>query len=381
MLSEAANVSARISAEELKKELIAFAHELGFDSCRVAPCAFPPHITEFRNWLEEGAAGEMRYMERGEERRCDPQKILPGAQSIIVVALNYFQSDAIRCSRQTAATGKVARYAWGDDYHDVMAVKLGKIDDFLGEFDGRQKCYVDTGPILERDHAAQAGIGWHGKSTMLIDPRLGTWFFLGEILTTLDLPPDDPQPDRCGRCDRCIKACPTGAITAPHKLDARRCISYLTIELKGAIPLELRPLIGDRIFGCDDCLDACPWNRFAKISNETAFAARSTMNMALRDYLELDDVEFRNLFRNSPIRRIKRRGFLRNVCVALGNVGGESDLPALSEAASDPEPLISEHAVWAIEQILIRSRSLNPVRSPTHPIDAHDLLSKSRKCD
>lgn len=382
MLSEAANVSARISAEELKKELIAFAHELGFDSCRVAPCAFPPHITEFRNWLEEGAAGEMRYMERGEERRCDPQKILPGAQSIIVVALNYyFQSDAIRCSRQTAATGKVARYAWGDDYHDVMAAKLGKIDDFLGEFDGRQKCYVDTGPILERDHAAQAGIGWHGKSTMLIDPRLGTWFFLGEILTTLDLPPDDPQPDRCGRCDRCIKACPTGAITAPHKLDARRCISYLTIELKGAIPLELRPLIGDRIFGCDDCLDACPWNRFAKISNETAFAARSTMNMALRDYLELDDVEFRNLFRNSPIRRIKRRGFLRNVCVALGNVGGESDLPALSGAASDPEPLISEHAVWAIEQILIRSRSLNPVRSPPHPIDAHDLLSKSRKCD
>jgi epoxyqueuosine reductase len=381
MLSEAANVSARISAEELKKELIAFAHELGFDSCRVAPCASPPHITEFRNWLEEGAAGEMRYMERGEERRCDPQKILPGAQSIIVVALNYFQSDAIRCSRQTAATGKVARYAWGDDYHDVMAAKLGKIDDFLGEFDGRQKCYVDTGPILERDHAAQAGIGWHGKSTMLIDPRLGTWFFLGEILTTLDLPPDDPQPDRCGRCDRCIKACPTGAITAPHKLDARRCISYLTIELKGAIPLELRPLIGDRIFGCDDCLDACPWNRFAKISNETAFAARSTMNMALRDYLELDDVEFRNLFRNSPIRRIKRRGFLRNVCVALGNVGGESDLPALSEAASDPEPLISEHAVWAIEQILIRSRSLNPVRSPAHPIDAHDLLSKSRNCD
>jgi epoxyqueuosine reductase len=255
------------------------------------------------------------------------------------------------------------------------------MDDFLGEFDGRQKCYVDTGPILERDHAAQAGIGWHGKSTMLIDPRFGTWFFLGEILTTLDLPPDDPQPNRCGRCDRCIKACPTGAITAPHKLDARRCISYLTIELKGAIPLELRPLIGDRIFGCDDCLDACPWNRFAKISNETAFAARSTMNMALRDYLELNDVEFRNLFRNSPIRRIKRRGFLRNVCVALGNVGDESDLAALNEAASDPEPLISEHAVWAIEQILIRSRSLNPVRSPAHPIDAHDLLSKSRNCD
>jgi epoxyqueuosine reductase len=381
MRSDVDNMSPRISREELKKELIAFAHELGFDSCRVAACAPPPHATEFRNWLGEGAAGEMHYMERGEERRCNPQKILPGAQSIIVVALNYFQSDAIRCSRQTAPTGKIARYAWGDDYHDVIAAKLGKIDDFLGQFDGRQKCYVDTGPVLERDHAAEAGIGWHGKSTMLIDPRLGTWFFLGEILTTLDLPPDDPQPDRCGRCERCIKACPTGAITAPHKLDPRRCISYLTIELKGGIPLELRPLIGDRIFGCDDCLDACPWNRFAKVSNEIAFAARSTMNMALRDYLELNDVEFRNLFRNSPIRRIKRRGFLRNVCVVLGNVGDESDLAALSEAASDPEPLISEHAVWAIEQILIRSRSLNPVRSPAHPIDAHDLLSKSQNCD
>lgn len=380
MRFEVDNISPRISGEELKKELIAFARELGFDSCRVAACAPPPHSTEFRNWLAEGAAGEMHYMERGEEKRCDPQKVLLGARSIIVVALNYFQGHPTRPS-QTVATGKIARYAWGDDYHNVIAARLGKIDDFLGQFHGRQKCYVDTGPILERDHASQAGIGWNGKSTMLIDPRLGTWFFLGEILTTLGLPPDAPQQDRCGRCDRCIKACPTGAITAPHKLDARRCISYLTIELKGAIPLELRPLIGDRIFGCDDCLDACPWNRFAKISNETAFAARSTMNMALRDYLELNDVEFRHLFRNSPIRRIKRRGFLRNVCVALGNVGDESDLAALSEAASDPEPLISEHAVWAIEQILIRSRSLNPVPSPAHPIDAHDLLSKSRNCD
>jgi epoxyqueuosine reductase len=235
--------------------------------------------------------------------------------------------------------------------------------------------------VLERDYAAQAGIGWHGKSTMLIDPRLGTWFFLGEILTTLALPSDNPQPDRCGTCKRCIAACPTGAITAPHHLDARRCISYLTIELKGSIPLKLRPLIGDRIFGCDDCLDACPWNRFAKISNEAAFAARSTMSIGLRDYLKLSDIEFRNLFRNSPIKRIKRRGFLRNVCVALGNVGDESDLAALYEAASDPEPLVAEHAIWAIEQVRFRSTFSNPIRSPAHPIDAHDLLSKSQNCD
>jgi epoxyqueuosine reductase len=190
---------------------------------------------------------------------------------------------------------------------------------------------------------------------MLVDPKLGTWFFLAEILTTLELPPDEPAKDRCGKCTRCIEACPTGAITAPHRLDARRCISYLTIELKGPIPLAFRPLIGDRIFGCDDCLEACPWNRFAQASHENAFAARtSTIAFALRDYLSLNDAEFRNLFRNSPIKRIKRRGFLRNVCVALGNVGTRDDLPALDRAAADPELLIAEHAGWAIQRIQAR---------------------------
>ena len=338
--------------DELKKELIAYARELGFDSCRIAACAAPGHASEFRTWLREGAAGEMSYMERGEEKRCDPQKVLSGARSIVVAALNYWQGESATTKAFGAATGRVARYAWGEDYHEVIPQKLDKIDNFLRRFGGRQKSYVDTGPILERDHAAQAGIGWHGKSTMLIDTQLGTWFFLGEILTTLELPPDTPQRDRCGTCERCIKACPTAAIAAPHQLDARRCISYLTIELKGSIPVELRPLIGNRIFGCDDCLDACPWNRFAQASRETAFSARpSTTGMLLRDYLKLNDVEFRGLFRNSPIKRIKRRGFLRNVCVALGNVGGLADLSALNEAASDPDELVAEHAAWAIERI------------------------------
>jgi len=338
--------------DELKKELIAYARELGFDSCRIAACAAPGHASEFRTWLREGAAGEMSYMERGEEKRCDPQKVLSGARSIVVVALNYWQGESATPKVFGAATGRVARYAWGEDYHEVIPQKLDKIDNFLRRFGGRQKSYVDTGPILERDHAAQAGIGWHGKSTMLIDTQLGTWFFLGEILTTLELPPDTPQRDRCGTCERCIKACPTAAIAAPHQLDARRCISYLTIELKGSIPVELRPLIGNRIFGCDDCLDACPWNRFAQASRETAFSARpSTTGMLLRDYLKLNDVEFRGLFRNSPIKRIKRRGFLRNVCVALGNVGGLADLSALKGAASDPDELIAEHATWAIARI------------------------------
>jgi epoxyqueuosine reductase len=331
----------------LKARLVDFAREIGFDSCRVAACVPPAHANEFKDWLDDGAHGEMSYMARGEEKRRDPQMILPGAKSIVVLALNYFQGSA-----PVATGGRIARYALGDDYHAVIEARLNKIDNFLRELGGTQKSYVDTGPVLERDHAAQAGIGWHGKSTMLINEKLGTWFFLAEILTTLDLPPDAAMRDRCGTCERCIKACPTGAITAPHKLDSRRCISYLTIELKGSIPLELRSLMGDRIFGCDDCLDACPWNRFAKASRETVFAARtSTTEFALVDYLQLSDAEFRNLFCDSPIKRIKRRGFLRNVCVALGNIGTREDLPALERAAIDPEPLIAEHARWAIERI------------------------------
>jgi epoxyqueuosine reductase len=363
-------IDREISRIELKQRLASFAREVGFDSCRVAACGSPAHADKFRNWLCERGHGEMSYMERGKEKRCDPQKVLPGAKSIVVLALNYFQGGTAHPPSQsfgvastaaaTAKSGRIARYAWGDDYHKLIETKLGKIHEFLREFGGQQKCYVDTGPVLERDHAAQAGIGWHGKSTMLIDEQLGTWFFLAEVLTTLDLPPDEPVSDRCGTCERCIKACPTGAITAPHRLDARRCISYLTIELKGSIPMGLRPLIGDRIFGCDDCLDACPWNRFARVSREAAFSARpSIVGMPLRDYLSLSDDKFRVLFRNSPIKRIKRRGFLRNVCVALGNVGDSSDLAALESAAADPERLIAEHARWAIHQIRSRHRT-NP---------------------
>jgi epoxyqueuosine reductase len=365
----------QVSGRDLKARLISFARHIGFDLCRVAACRAPAHTSEFREWLNAGAYGEMNYMQRGEEKRCDPKKILPGARSIVVLAINYFQKlessigfqpmvDRQDADATSAAIGKIARYAWGEDYHDVVAKKLHQIDEFLGSFGGQQKCYVDTGPVLERDHAAQAGIGWHGKSTMLINQRLGTWFFLAEVFTTLELPLDEPVQERCGTCERCITACPTGAITGPHQLDARRCISYLTIELKGAIPLELRSLIGDRIFGCDDCLEACPWNRFAQESRETAFfARRSTTGMSLREYLELNDDEFRKLFKNSPIKRIKRRGFLRNVCVGLGNVGDSSDLPALERAATDSEPLIAEHARWAIDQIRHRQTSAQPKAS------------------
>ena len=336
---------------KLKAQLASLARQIGFDACRVAACDEPAHATEFRTWLREGEHGEMNYMERGEEKRCDPQKVLPGARSIVVLALNYFQGEQERLSHSDA-TGRIARYAWGDDYHQVIGAKLDEIDQFLRCFGGQQKCYVDTGPILERDYAAQAGIGWHGKNTMLIDEQLGTWFFLAEILTTLELPPDAPVRDRCGTCVRCIKACPTGAITAPHRLDARRCISYLTIELKGSIPLELRPLIGDRIFGCDDCLEICPWNRFAG-EGDPVFEEKGSLH-SLTEELTISTQEFNQRFKQSPIKRTKRRGYLRNVAVALGNTGNMLVLPVLQNALNDEEPLIREHAGWAIEKITSR---------------------------
>lgn len=350
----------------LKAELLREAHALGFDLCRIAPCVAPPHAPEFLQWLEEGRHGDMAWLERNKARRTDPQQVLPGARSVIVLAVNYWNGEV----PQRAGHGRIAHYAWGDDYHLVLEKKLAHLDAWLAARGGQQRYYVDTGPVLERDFAALAGAGWHGKSTMLIHPRLGTWFFLAELLTTLDLEADSAQPDRCGRCTRCVDACPTGAITAPHHLDARLCVSYLTIELKTSIPLELRPLLGDRIYGCDACLEACPWNRFAQVSRDAAFQARPFVSeMSLRDFLAMDEVAFRAVFAKSPIKRIKRRGFLRNVCVALGNVGTEADLPALEAASRDPEPLIVEHALWAIAEIQKRRATTSPlpIKTPLAP--------------
>lgn len=328
---------------------------LGLSDCRIAALTGPaPHAAVFQAWLDNGQHGTMAWLEKTPNRRKDPREVLAGARSIIVVALNYYQTP--RTLPSTAGThGVIAAYAHGDDYHALLDEKLTDLCHYLESCGGTQKLYADTGPILERDWASAAGLGWNGKSTIQIHPRLGNYFFLAEILTTLPITPDPPMADHCGKCTQCITACPTQAIIAPRQLDARRCISYLTIEHKGSIPHEFRRAIGDRIYGCDDCLAACPWNRFARASTEAAFAARPFVHQwPLRDFLTLTDTSFQTLFRHSPIRRIKRPAFLRNVCIALGNTGTLADLAALEEAAHDAHGLIAEHANWAIQEIQLR---------------------------
>jgi epoxyqueuosine reductase len=322
------------------------AKELGLDACGITSADPARHAAFYHQWTSDGKAGEMQWLSRDPERRTDPAKVLPGARSIIVVGLNYWQP-------QPKGRGRIAKYALGEDYHHVL---LEKLETLAGEIavDGvLAKVYVDTGPVLEKPLAERAGIGWQGKSTMLIHSKLGPWLLLGEIITTLELEPDAPHPDRCGTCSRCMTACPTVAITAPYQLDARRCIAYLTIELKGSIPEKMRPLIGDRVYGCDECLDVCPWNRFAQTTREARFLAKDELDGRdqLHALLEISQAEFKRQFALSPILRVKRRGLLRNVCVVLGNIGTREDVSALERAAQHEEPLVREHAAWAIDQI------------------------------
>lgn len=331
------------------------ARAMGFDLVAITSAQPPPHTQEFQQWLAAELHGEMGYMARNAEKRINPSAILPEARSVVVVGLNYHTDSPRRGTRPT--TARIARYAWGArDYHEVMGEKLKQLSAAIVEAGGENTkalWYVDTGPILERDLAQRAGIGFIGKHTNLISRRLGNWILLGEVLTTLALPPDEPEREYCGTCRRCIDVCPTRAIVGPYRLDARLCISYLTIELQGAIPIELRPLIGDHVFGCDDCLEVCPWNRFAKRSPVREFQRRDLP--PLTEFLTWDDRKFRDFFRGTPIFRIKRRGFLRNVCVVLGNTGDAASLPALELALLDSELLIREHAAWAIENIRRRA--------------------------
>jgi epoxyqueuosine reductase len=331
----------------MKTTIRALAKKNGFDDCRFARTARAPHAIEYFSWLRSGGHGDMDWLSRDPPKRTDPGRVLVGSKTLLMLAMNYFQGQNLR--RQQ---GRIDSYAWGADYHKIMLQNMAPIDAFLQENGGRQKCYVDTGPILERDFAAAAGLSWQGKSTMCLNERLGTWFFIGVILTTLEFEPDLPVKNRCGSCTRCIDVCPTRAITLPYQLDARRCISYLTIENKGPIPIEFRSAIGDRIYGCDDCLEVCPWNRFAEQTRETGFQLPTQLqSLTLRQLAVLTEDEFRTLFRNSPIKRIKRARFIRNVCVALGNVGTGKDLAVLNQLARDSDSLIAEHASWAVEQV------------------------------
>jgi epoxyqueuosine reductase len=330
------------------------ARKLGFDDCRFTTADAPASAEKLQGWLAQKQQGEMTWLERNAAKRIDPQKVLENAKSVICLAASY-HSGSREPEAGTQKFGVVARYAQFADYHDVLGERLKTLVNFIDMVAGRKVrslWYVDTGPVLERDLAQRAGVGFVGKHTNLISRRLGNWIFLAEILTTLELEPDAPEPNHCGKCTRCLTACPTQAITAPFELDARKCISYLTIELKGAIPVEFRPAIGNRIYGCDDCLAACPWNRFAREGNLMKPHARKDLAQPdLIELLQLDDTAFKSRFAGTPILRTKRRGLLRNVCVALGNIGDATALPALVKAAADPEPLIAEHAQWAIGQI------------------------------
>ncbi len=344
----------------MKEEIRNRARELGFDDCRVTTAEPPESAAAFQQWLACGCHGEMAYLQRNSDKRVDPQQVLSGATSIISLAVSYANETAAARPEQ----GAIARYARFSDYHHVLREPLERLTAFvndLGGKDTRSLWYVDTGPFLERALAQRAGTGFVGKHTNLISRQLGNYFILSEIITTLRLQPDAAEKNRCGSCVRCLEACPTRALKAPFQLDARLCISYLTIEHKGPIPEALRPAIGNRIFGCDDCLQVCPWNRLAREASMLKQHVRPGLESSnLVELLSLDETQFRTRFAGTPLFRSKRRGLLRNVCVALGNVGDESALPALEKAVHDPEPLIAEHARWAIEQI----RTRMPVNLP-----------------
>ena len=365
----------------LTERIKARATELGFDLVGVAPAGRAPHAKEYADWVAAGMMGEMAYMARDPERRSDLRRVLPGAQSIIVVGLSYYTIDLPDEVKNDPSRGLVARYAWGVDYHEVMMPRLDELAQFIREESGsampvETKVYVDTGPVLECDWAQLAGLGFVGKNTCVINPRMGSWLFLGVVITDADLQVDtsgvevlagltngardypakaSTPNDRagCGRCTRCLTACPTNAFPAPYVLDARKCISYLTIELKGSIPVELRPLMGNHIFGCDICQDVCPWpTRYAAPTKERSFYPIDLDRAVpkLIDLAQLSEEDFKQRFAGTPLLRSRRRGLLRNVAVALGNWGSEEAREALEMLARDPDPVISEHARWGLNQ-------------------------------
>ena len=339
---------------ELSEKIKEAAQQLGFALVGISPVMSPPHEESFARWLRRELAGELEYMRRTESLRRDPRRLVPWAKSVISVGMNYYTAFP-RPPMSSQPNGWISRYAWGEDYHNVIKRRLESLLERIRIIHGTPvegRPFVDGGPVLERDFAGVAGLGWIGKNTQLISPKKGSWFFLGELFVDLPLTYDRPLRDRCGKCDLCLKACPTGAFVGPYVLDARRCISYLTIELKGFIPRHLRPLIGDHIFGCDICQEVCPYNVKAEPTTDQAYQPKTGLHAPqLIPLLSLDQEAFRIRFRGSPILRAKRRGLLRNVAVALGNIQSPEALPALIGALDDDEALVRGHVAWALGRI------------------------------
>jgi len=340
----------------LKAELIAKAREDGFAGVGVTrPGAVPEIAERLAEFVALGRHGDMGWMAERMGWRGDPTALWPAARSVIMLAELYTPKEDPMAVIGRPECGAISVYARNRDYHDIVKKRLKRVGRWLIERAGPEteiKVFVDTAPVMEKPLAAAAGLGWQGKHTNLLSRELGNWFFLGAIFTTLDLPPDAPGEDHCGTCTACLDACPTDAFPAPGQLDARRCISYLTIEHKGPVDEDLRPLLGNRIYGCDDCLAACPWNKFAQAARELRYAARDDLAAPLlADLAGLDDAAFRSRFSGSPIKRIGRARFLRNVCYAIGNSGE----PALSQAAhrlvEDPDPVLADAARWALARL------------------------------
>lgn len=329
------------------------AYELGFDGFGIAGPGIDEAVTRYKKWIELQYHGDMAYMSRWLEKRADLNQVLPGVKSVICLKKNYLTANKDMGFLNERDVGDISLYAMNEDYHDVLKPRLRQLEQKIQEaFAGcRTLIYTDTGPVLEKPLAQKAGLGWIGKHTNLITEGAGSWYFLAEILVDVALPPSVEAVDRCGTCTACIDICPTRAIVAPYVLDARKCISYLTIELKGVIPPEFRKAIGNHIYGCDDCQIVCPWNAHAVPIPDEVFVAREGTRQLL-ELMRLDDEGFRARFRKSPVKRIKRRGLLRNVAVALGNSGNSHAVPPLVEALSDSEPLIRAHAVWALGELL-----------------------------
>jgi len=329
------------------------ANKLGFDGFGIASPNIEKAGENLSRWLDLGYAGEMKYMVRGEEKRCDPNLVLENVKSIICLRTNYFTEEKSMEFLKFPNNGDVSLYALNEDYHDIISTRLKELEETIQiELKGcRTKIYVDTGPILEKPLAEQAGLGWVGKHTNLLSQDIGSWYFLSEILVDVELPQSDMAENHCGSCRSCIDICPTNAIVSPYVLDSRKCISYLTIELKSVIPTEFRKAIGNRIYGCDDCQIVCPWNSYAVKTDEVAFKSVNS-TFLLTDLIQMDEDEFRKRFKGSPVKRIKRRGLLRNVAVALGNSDNPKAIPVLQRALEDKEPLIRAHIVWALGELM-----------------------------